>query len=137
MHSFQKIASVFALSFALGVPDLHAKETPKKAGTYSPVSPEVDNSKINKRDDSITNPAADQQSNDKQDVELTRKIRRALTENKSLSTYAHNIKIITMNGEVILKGPVRSADEKRIAEAAAIKAAGATHVKSELEITSN
>ncbi len=133
MHSFQKIASVFALSFALGVPDLHAKETPKKAANY----PEVDNSKVNKRDDSVTNPAADQQSNDKQDVELTRKIRRALTQNNSLSTYAHNIKIITMNGEVILKGPVRSVEEKRIAEAEAIKVAGAAHVKSELEITSN
>jgi osmotically-inducible protein OsmY len=48
---------------------------------------------------------AEQQSNSSPDVELTRKIRQSLTQDKSLSTFAHNVKIITRNGVVKLKGP--------------------------------
>jgi len=53
---------------------------------------------------------------------------------KSLSTYAHNIKIITQNGQVTLKGPVRSEDEKRAIEAKATEVAGENKVTSELNI---
>jgi osmotically-inducible protein OsmY len=42
----------------------------------------------------------------------TKKIRQAIVADHSLSTYAHNIKIIAQNGEVTLKGPVHSEDEK-------------------------
>jgi len=56
---------------------------------------------------------ADQQSNSTSDVVITQKIRKALTADKSLSTYAHNVKIITANGVVTLKGPVLSEDEKK------------------------
>ena len=51
---------------------------------------------------------ADQQGQTAADTALTRKIRKAIVENKSLSTYAHNIKIISRDGMVTLKGPVRS-----------------------------
>ena len=53
---------------------------------------------------------------------------------KSLSTYAHNVKIITQNGQVTLKGPVRSEDEKRAIEAKATEVAGENKVTSELNI---
>jgi osmotically-inducible protein OsmY len=78
----------------------------------------------------------DQQSNSSSDVELTRKIRRALTQDKSLSTYAHNVKIITRDGVVELKGPVRSQLEKDEVEAKATGIAGASKVKNELTVKS-
>lgn len=43
----------------------------------------------------------------------TANIRKAIVADKDLSTYAHNVKIITMNGEVTLKGPVKSEEEKQ------------------------
>jgi hyperosmotically inducible protein len=53
---------------------------------------------------------------------------------KSLSTYAHNIKIITENGQVTLKGPVRSEEEKKTVEAKATEVAGENKVTSQLDI---
>jgi hyperosmotically inducible protein len=55
---------------------------------------------------------ADKQSNAKVDRDTTAKIRKDLMADKSLSSYAHNIKIVTINGAVTLKGPVKSEDEK-------------------------
>jgi hyperosmotically inducible periplasmic protein len=74
------------------------------------------------------------QSSDKGDVELTRRIREAVVDDKSLSTSAHNIKIITINGVVTLRGPVASAEEKtKIAETAK-KLAGTKQVDNQLEV---
>jgi hyperosmotically inducible protein len=56
---------------------------------------------------------AQDQSSAKSDRELTAKIRRAIIADTDLSLYAHNVKIITRNGTVTLKGPVKSADEKQ------------------------
>ena len=64
---------------------------------------------------------AEQQSNASSDRELTAKIRKTLLADKSLSIYAHNVKIITINGAVTLKGPVKSDEEK---QQVAAKAAG-------------
>ena len=55
---------------------------------------------------------AEQQSEATSDRMLTKKIRQSLVADKSLSTYAHNVKIITKDGMVTLKGPVQSEDEK-------------------------
>ena len=57
-------------------------------------------------------------------------------QDKSLSTYAHNIKVIVQNGQVTLKGPVRSEDEKKAIEAKATEVAGENKVTSELNIKS-
>lgn len=56
---------------------------------------------------------ADNQTNSKADRQTTAKIRKAIVGDKDLSTYAHNIKVITINGEVTLKGPVQTEDEKQ------------------------
>src|SRR5487761_1081220 len=56
---------------------------------------------------------ADQQSNRKYDIALTSKIRKQVIADKSLSTSAHNAKIITRHGVVTLKGPVASQEEKQ------------------------
>jgi osmotically-inducible protein OsmY len=93
-----------------------------------------DNTKVNKRDRSKAEPTADQQSNAKADRDLTRKIRQTLVKDKDLSTYAHNIKVITRNGAVTLKGPVRSEEEKKLVEAKAAEVAGGANITSELEV---
>src|SRR6476646_9811666 len=67
-----------------------------------------DNSAQNKNQDQT----AQNQSSAASDRELTAKVRKAIIADKDLSTYAHNIKIITQNGTVTLKGPVKSQDEK-------------------------
>lgn len=94
----------------------------------------ADNTGINKRDTSPDKITADQQSETKEDREITQKIRQAVVDDKSLSTYAHNVKIITVDGMVTLKGPVRSEDEKRTIEEKAGQIAGKDKIKSEIEI---
>ena len=86
--------------------------------------PQPDNTKVNKRDRSADEATADQQKGSAADRELTRQIRRSIMADKSLSTYAHNIKIISQNGSVTLKGPVKSEDEKRAVMAKAVAVAG-------------
>ena len=68
------------------------------------------------------------------DRAITQKIRKAIHEDTSLSTYAHNIKIITQNGKVTLRGPVRSEDEKTNLEAKAVSVAGQDNVTDQLEV---
>ena len=77
---------------------------------------------------------ADQAKNNISDREIMQKIRKALIDDKSLSTYAHNVKIIAQNGKVTLKGPVRSAEEKETVEKTAKDVAGGENVTSELTI---
>ena len=60
--------------------------------------------------------------------------RSALMKDKTLSSYAHNLKIITQNGQVTLKGPVRTADEKATVERMTTDLAGAGHVTDQLSI---
>ena len=94
-----------------------------------------DNTAKNQRDRSQSEATADQQKENKSDLELARQIRQALVKDKSLSTYAHNIKVIAQNGEVTLKGPVKSAEEKQAIEAKAAEVAGgADRIKSEIEV---
>jgi len=68
------------------------------------------------------------------DRALTQKIRKAIHEDTTLSTYAHNIKIISQDGKVTLRGPVRSEDEKNNIEAKAVAVAGQGNVTDQLEI---
>jgi osmotically-inducible protein OsmY len=95
-----------------------------------------DNTKMNAQDRDKTSPTADQQKDNRSDREITQQIRQSLMKDKSLSTYGHNVKIITQNGQVTLKGPVRSDDEKKAIEAKATEVAGENKVTSELNIKS-
>ena len=67
---------------------------------------------------------AEQQSDATSDRMLTKKIRQSVVADKSLSTYAHNVKIITKDGMVTLKGPVRSEEEKSAVASKAAEVAG-------------
>ncbi len=100
-------------------------------------APAADNTTVNQRDRNTAQPTADQQTNNQSDREITRKIRQGIVKDKSLSTYAHNIKIITQNGMVTLKGPVRSEEEKKAIEAKATEIAGDNNVTSNLDVKPN
>lgn len=93
-----------------------------------------DNSKTNQGDRDKSAVTADLQRMSAQDRELTRKIRAAITTDRSPSTYAHNVKIISRNGKVMLKGPVRSAEERAAVLSTANGIAGDGNVISEMEI---
>ena len=70
------------------------------------------------------------------DRELTQKIRKAIHHDNSLSTNGRNIKIFAQGGKVILRGPVRSDEEKNNLQAKAMTAAGgAENVTNQLEVT--
>jgi osmotically-inducible protein OsmY len=105
------------------------------AQTSTPSSPAPDNSKVNERDRRSDSPTADQQKNSKGDLEVTRKVREGIVKDKTLSTYAHNVKVVTEGGVVTLRGPVRSSDEKSAIEAIAVQVAGEGNVRNELEIS--
>jgi hyperosmotically inducible periplasmic protein len=96
--------------------------------------PATDNSKTNQRDRDQNSPTADQQKMNPADRDITKKIRSAIHNDKSLSTYAHNVKIITQDGKVTLKGPVRSDEEKASIEAKAAAIAGEGNVTDQLEV---
>jgi len=103
--------------------------------TLAQGSTSADNTKVNKRDRQTNAVTADQQKNGKSDVQITADIRKALVDDKDLSTYAHNVKIVTRNGTVTLKGPVRSADEKKAIESKAEEVAGSGKVKSMISVS--
>ena len=94
----------------------------------------ADNTEVNKRDRKTGAVTADQQKENQGDRELTANIRKALMDNKEMSTYAHNVKIVSVNGMVTLKGPVRSEDEKKAVEAKATEIAGAGKVKNMISV---
>ncbi len=93
-----------------------------------------DNTEANRPGNTPTAARADQQGQSAQDRELARKIRRAVVTDKSLSAYAHNVKIIAQNGTVTLKVPVRSEEEKRTITEKATQIAGANNVKGEMSV---
>jgi hyperosmotically inducible periplasmic protein len=97
-------------------------------------TPKPDNSKTNKHE--AAQPTADQQKNNKSDREITREIRKSIMDDKTLSSNAHNVKVITQHGMVTLKGPVRSDEEKKTVEEKATSVAGAANVKNEITVMS-
>lgn len=118
-----------ALMFLSGLSLAAAGPRPSTAQQTAP-----DNTKANKGDSQKGATTADQQNMNPADRDVTKKIRAAIVNDKSLSTYAHNIKIITQDGKVTLKGPVRTETEKAAVEAKAAAVAGDTNVTSEITI---
>jgi len=100
-------------------------------GYQDPQQTPPDNTKQNKDQ---TKPTADEQNINPADRSITQKIRKAIHEDTTLSTYAHNVKIITQDGKVTLRGPVRSEEEKSNIEAKAVAVAGQGNVTNQLEI---
>jgi hyperosmotically inducible protein len=80
-------------------------------------------------------PTADQQKSNKGDRQLTQQIRKSVVGDKSLSVAAHNVKIISRDGMVTLRGTVKSDDEKKAIEDKATEIAGQGKVTSELTVS--
>jgi len=93
----------------------------------------VDNTGRNARDRSGDTITPGDQGGNESDRELTRRIRRVITQNSQLSTAAKNVKIVTVNGKVTLRGPVQNEGEAKAIADAATSIAGAGSVDNQLE----
>ena len=93
-----------------------------------------DNTAKNERDRSSETKTSGDQSNSSADLKITQAIRRALMKDRELSTTAKNIKVVTANGQVTLRGPVKSAQEKAKIGQLAKSAAGGAQIDDQLEV---
>ena len=93
-----------------------------------------DNTAINERDRSRETQTSGDQSNSSADLKITQAIRQALMKDSELSTTAKNVKIITNNGQVTLRGPVKTAQEKAKIDQLAKSAAGGAKIDDQLEV---
>jgi hyperosmotically inducible protein len=99
------------------------------------VQQQPDNTAMNKQDKNA--PTADQAKSNLSDRDMMKNIRRDVVKDKSLSTYGHNVKIISEHGKVTLKGPVHSEDEKKAIEEHARKYAGDSNVDNQISVKTN
>lgn len=106
------------------------------ACAYQDPQTQPDNSRNNKGDASKGAVTADQQKESAADRDLAKKIRKSIASDSSLSTYAHNVKVIVRDGMVTLKGPVKSEDEKNAVGSKANDIAGADKVQNQLTVKS-
>ena len=95
---------------------------------------EPDNTATNQRDRSGETKTSGNQSNSSADLKITQAIRRALMKDGGLSMTAKNIKIITASGQVTLRGPVKTAEEKARIDQLAKSAAGGAKIDNQLEV---
>ena len=93
-----------------------------------------DNTAINERDRSGETQTSGDQSNSSADLKITQAIRQALMKDSELSITAKNIKVITNNGQVTLRGPVRNAEEKAKINQLAKSAAGDAKIDDQLDV---
>ena len=93
-----------------------------------------DNSRVNARDKSGKTLTPMDQGPSEGDRKITQQIRQAVVKDGSLSFTAKNVKIITINGKVTLRGPVKTDAERSTIEAAAKNVAGASQVDNQLEV---
>lgn len=93
-----------------------------------------DNTATNKRDRSGETKTSGDQSNNSRDLKITQAIRQALMKDGQLSTTAKNIKVITENGQVTLRGTVKNVQEKARVDRLAKSVAGGTHIVDQLDV---
>ena len=128
-----KVFRIAALS--LGIAGFSLITLPGQARQSDPQA-QPDNTKNNKGDNQKGAVTADQQKETAADRELAKKIRKSIASDSSLSSYAHNVKIIVRDGMVTLKGPVNTDAEKNAIGAKASDIAGADKVQNELTVKS-
>jgi hyperosmotically inducible protein len=120
--------ALFVLAGYVGT--AHPADTTK----VPPAQTAPDNTGRNVRDRSGAMLMPGDQAENKADLTLTQRIRKAIMADKALSTTAKNIKIITVNGLVTLRGPVNNPQEREKLVAKAQDMAGADKVDNQLEI---
>ena len=107
---------------------------PANGATDANTRSDADNTRVNARDRNGANPTPLDQSNSKDDIRITADIRKGVVSDSSLSFTAKNVKIITSGGKVVLRGPVKSAQERATIEAKARATAGVTDVDNQLDV---
>ena len=98
---------------------------------FAQQAPAPDNTKANAQADQNT---ADKQSNAAADRTLTQQVRKAIMQDKSMSTYAHNVKVVAQNGQVTLSGPVRTDEEKQAIVQKAAEIAGQDRIMDQISV---
>lgn len=111
------------------------KKTPLAA--TGQMSPKADNTDVNERDKSGATKTPQDQSNREQDRMLLASVRSAIVRDKSLSTLAHNAKIMVEGGVVTLRGPVKSAEEKAHMETVTKQIKGVSKIDNQLDVKTN
>jgi osmotically-inducible protein OsmY len=132
MNTYRRCACLTAAFVALGFTSLSFAGEHASSASSAQVPADNTGKNVRDRDDSAL--TADQQSNSKGDVDITREIRRQIVNDKALSTSAHNVKIVTVDGVVTLRGPVVSSKEKAVIGDTAKKVTGVSKVDNELEV---
>lgn len=94
----------------------------------------ADNTEVNKRDQQTHEITADKHGTSEKDIKISSELRRLLVNDKSLSTYAQNVKIITVNGDVTLKGPLKSIQEQKAVVSKAKNLSGVSKVLNRTEV---
>ena len=98
---------------------------------------DADNTARNERDRNAATQLPTDQAENEADREISTNVRKAIVDDDSLSMNAQNVKIVTSNGTVTLRGPVKTAREKEVIEAKAKQVVGVRSVENLLEVESN
>lgn len=122
-------ACVVALAIAT---DVSAQQSASSSAPVAGVS--ADNTAVNQRDRSSDTVTPIDQPNNKADIKLAAAVRRAIVKDKSLSTTAHNVKLVAASGVVTLRGPVNSAAEKARLESLVQGISGVSSVDNQLDV---
>jgi len=123
----QKTFSIVCCMFLLVAAACSSEQAPK-----TPEAVQADNTARNA--DNPSSPTPPDQAENDADLQISANIRKAIVADDSLSSNAHNVKIITSGGTVTLRGPVKSQQEKATIEAKAKQVAGVTQVINLIEI---
>ena len=124
---------IFSVVGITGCADSTHPPATSKPGAQPSTSVDRDNSDVNERDRGGAAKTSIDQNENKKDLDITASIRKRVVDTK-LSVNAQNVKIITQDGKVTLRGPVKSAEEKKQIEDIAHEVAGAGNVDSQLEV---
>lgn len=113
-----------------------AQSTPEDRVSASPPQSTAapDNSRSNRQVPENTSNTADQQMNDEADLDVTKRIRESLMADKTLSTYGHNVKVVSIHGQVTLNGVVRSQEEKAAIGRKAAAVVGRGRIVNDLQV---
>lgn len=127
------LVTVVALCGALGC-NRNQSESEADTARGADAAVEPDNTKKNAGDDRPNAVTAQDQGGSEQDREITQQVRQLVVKDDSLSTAAKNVKIVTIEGVVTLRGPVKSTEEKTTLASFAKNVAGVKRVDNELEV---
>lgn len=133
MHT-KKVINVLLFTGVAAAFGSTASGQPAPASDAQIQAPAVDNTKVNQRDKASDTLKATDQPNNGADIKVAADARRAIIDDKSLSTTAHNIKLVAAGGVITLRGPVNNNDEKAKVGRIVASVRGVTSVDNQLDV---